>query len=243
MEESKRKEFELALRAEIKGDVSFDDYTLGIYATDASIFQITPVAVVLPRDEQDVISAVKIAEKHNVSIVPRGGGTSLGGQAAGTSLVIDFSKYMNNILEVNEKEKLLRAIEVILPESVKYMFGRVLAKERQSLARAIKKCVESQIFFAKPQTREQLMNSSYAKICQFKVDLTNNARHSDNSKEPKAEVITFLHQLADLKALFEQYNEMGKQLSKPPAKVSVHDILTFMFNVVSNNMYRPQWRH
>jgi FAD/FMN-containing dehydrogenase/Fe-S oxidoreductase len=108
MEDSKRQQFELELREGIKGDVSFDDYTLGIYATDASIFQIKPVAVVLPRDEQDVISAVKTAEKYKVSIVPRGGGTSLGGQAAGPSLVIDFSKYMNKILEVNEKEKWAR---------------------------------------------------------------------------------------------------------------------------------------
>ncbi len=64
--------------------------------------------MVLPRDEKDVISAVKTAEKYKVSIVPRGGGTSLGGQAAGPSLVIDFSKYMNKILEVNEKEKWAR---------------------------------------------------------------------------------------------------------------------------------------
>ena len=108
MEEEKMKQFRSDLKEAIKGDVSFDDFTRGIYATDASIYQIMPVAVVLPKDEQDVINSVKTALKYNVSIVPRGGGTSLGGQAAGHALVIDFSKYMNRILEVNLRERWAR---------------------------------------------------------------------------------------------------------------------------------------
>ena len=108
MEESILEQFELEIRQGVKGEVSFDDYTLGIYATDASTFQIMPVALVLPLDDEDVISAVKAARKFNVSIVPRGGGTSLGGQAAGPSLIIDFTKYMNRVLEVNVKERWVR---------------------------------------------------------------------------------------------------------------------------------------
>lgn len=83
-------------------------YTLGLYATDASIYQIMPVALVLPLDDEDVISAVKAARKFKVSIVPRGEGTSLGGQAAGPSLIIDFTKFMNRVLEVNVKGKWVR---------------------------------------------------------------------------------------------------------------------------------------
>jgi FAD/FMN-containing dehydrogenase/Fe-S oxidoreductase len=108
MEESLRKQFEQELRAGVKGEVSFDEYTLGIYATDASIYQLMPVALVLPRDEEDVIHAVGAARKFDVSILPRGGGTSLGGQAAGASLIIDFSKYMNLVLEMNVNERWVR---------------------------------------------------------------------------------------------------------------------------------------
>ncbi len=144
--------------------------------------------------------------------------------------------------KINEKEKSLRAIEVILPETVKYMFGKVLAKERKSLALAIKERVESQNIFEKQQIRAQLMNSSYAKTCQFKADLANKARHTQNSNGLRTEAIIFLHQLADLKALLGQHIYMIKRLSNPQAPVSVHDILTFMFNVVLNNMYRPQWQ-
>lgn len=108
MNGSDQRAFERALRAAIKGDVYFDRFTLGVYATDASIYQITPEAVVLPRDEADVRAAVQAAAHYGVSLLPRGSGTSLGGQAAGPSVVIDFSKYMNRILELNVAERWVR---------------------------------------------------------------------------------------------------------------------------------------
>jgi len=102
------KGFEQDLVKRIRGDVCLDEVTLGIYSTDASIYQIKPVAVVLPADEADVRAAVETAAEHGVSILPRGGGTSLGGQAVGASMVIDFTKYMNRILELNTSERWVR---------------------------------------------------------------------------------------------------------------------------------------
>ena len=100
--------FEQELRARVAGDVAFDDVTLGIYATDASIYQIKPVALVVPHDEADVRASVRIAADHKISILPRGGGTSLGGQAVGASMVLDFSKYMNQVIELNVEERWVR---------------------------------------------------------------------------------------------------------------------------------------
>jgi serine/threonine protein kinase len=145
-------------------------------------------------------------------------------------------------VKMNEKETSLRAIEAILPQTVRYMVDKVLAKERISLALAIKECVESQNIFEKQQIRNQLMNSSHAKTCQFKADLENNARRQQNPNGLRTEAITFLHQLADLKALLGHHIYMIKRLSDPQATITVYDILTFMFNVVRNNMYRPQWK-
>ncbi|MBW8041703.1 MAG: FAD-binding protein [Planctomycetes bacterium] len=108
MKETRLKDFEQALRHRIGGEVSFDDVTRGLYATDASIYQITPVAVIWPRDEADVLAAVKTAAEYNVNILPRGAGTSLGGQAVGPSMVVDFSKYMNKILELNVEDRWVR---------------------------------------------------------------------------------------------------------------------------------------
>ncbi len=107
-QETKLAGFEQAIRDRIRGDVIFDEVGRGIYATDASIYQIMPVAVVLPRDEADVCAAVQAAAEHNIGILPRGAGTSLCGQAAGASMVIDFSKYMNKILELNVEEQWVR---------------------------------------------------------------------------------------------------------------------------------------
>ena len=96
------------LKLHIKGDILTDDLSLGVYSTDASVYQIKPIVVVLPKDEADVIAAVKIASDHQVSILPRGAGTSLAGQAVGQSMVLDFSKYMNEIIEINVDEQWAR---------------------------------------------------------------------------------------------------------------------------------------
>jgi FAD/FMN-containing dehydrogenase/Fe-S oxidoreductase len=79
-----------------------------MYATDASHYQILPVAVILPKDESEVKKAVEIARENKIKILPRGGGTSLAGQTVGEALIIDFSKYMTKILEFNEQERWVR---------------------------------------------------------------------------------------------------------------------------------------
>ena len=96
------------LKSNIKGEVLDDDASLGLYSTDASIYQIMPEVIVLPKDDEDVLQAHKIAKDHNVSILSRGGGTSLAGQTVGKSMILDFSKYMNKILEINEEEQWVR---------------------------------------------------------------------------------------------------------------------------------------
>ena len=95
---SKKPLFIDELYRRIKGDVYDDPVTLGIYATDASIYQIIPFAVVCPKDEEDISTCLEIANKFQVPILPRGGGTSLAGQTVAEAIVIDFSKYMNRIL-------------------------------------------------------------------------------------------------------------------------------------------------
>ena len=108
MEENTTKSFQKALENRIRGDVSFDEMTLGIYSTDAGFYQMKPVAVVLPVDDEDVKAAVKTAAEFGISILPRGGGTSLGGQAIGHSMILDFTRYMNKIIELNAVERWVR---------------------------------------------------------------------------------------------------------------------------------------
>ncbi|HVV61068.1 MAG TPA: FAD-linked oxidase C-terminal domain-containing protein [Pseudolabrys sp.] len=94
---------ERRLKAELSGDVWFDRFTRGRYATDASHYQITPVGVVAPRTVEEAERAIAIARKEGVSVLPRGGGTSQAGQTVNSSLVIDCSKYLTRILDLDVK--------------------------------------------------------------------------------------------------------------------------------------------
>src|SRR4051794_10645061 len=92
-------ELESELKQAIGGEVRFDAYARALYSTDASIFQIEPIGVVIPRDSDDVAATLEITARHHAPVLPRGGGTSLAGQAVGRAVVIDFSKYMNRVLD------------------------------------------------------------------------------------------------------------------------------------------------
>ncbi len=85
------------LRRELEGDVFFDAYSRGRYSTDASMYQIQPLGVVVPRRHQDVLSAIQIAAEHDVPVLPRGAGTSQAGQTVGEALVIDGSKHLTSV--------------------------------------------------------------------------------------------------------------------------------------------------
>lgn len=98
-----------SLRQSLRGDVLNDTLSRGIYATDASMYQMMPMAVVLPRDREDLIAAVRICAEHQISILMRAGGTSLTGQTViQNGIVLDVSKYMNRLLEVNPEERWVR---------------------------------------------------------------------------------------------------------------------------------------
>jgi FAD/FMN-containing dehydrogenase/Fe-S oxidoreductase len=89
------------LRPEIEGEVLFDAFSRGRYATDASIYQIEPVGVVVPKRDEDVRVAVQIAREEGVPILPRGAGTSQAGQTVGRALVIDYTKHLNRLLKAD----------------------------------------------------------------------------------------------------------------------------------------------
>ena len=85
----------------LKGEVLFDTFSRGRYSTDASIYQIEPLGVVVPRDKEDVAAALAIAREEGVPVLPRGAGTSQCGQTVGRALVIDCSKRMDKVLSVD----------------------------------------------------------------------------------------------------------------------------------------------
>ncbi|MDQ2953837.1 MAG: FAD-binding protein, partial [Pseudomonadota bacterium] len=92
---------ERRLKAELAGEVLFDRFSRGRYGTDASHYQIMPVGVVVPRNMDEALRAIVLARAEGVSVLPRGGGTSQAGQTVNSSLVIDCSKYLTGLLELD----------------------------------------------------------------------------------------------------------------------------------------------
>ncbi|CCQ34335.1 FAD-linked oxidase domain protein [Halorhabdus tiamatea SARL4B] len=89
------------LEERIAGDVRFDEYSRQLYATDASAYEVLPIGVVFPRSTDDVASVVEYCAAREIPVLPRGGGTSLAGQTVNEAVVLDFTRYMDNVLETD----------------------------------------------------------------------------------------------------------------------------------------------
>lgn len=110
------------LRAQLRGDLLTDDLSRSLYSTDASLFQIKPLAVAVPRDEDDVVALVKFAAEHRVPLVGRGAGSGMAGESLGSGMIVDFSRHF-------------RAIEAVGSDWARVQPGVVLSQLNQRLAR------------------------------------------------------------------------------------------------------------
>ena len=93
------------LKGKLSGELYHDDLIKSIYATDASVYRILPLAVAYPKSKEDIKLLVAFAKTHKTSLIPRTAGTSLAGQCVGKGIVVDVSKYFTKILDLNEKEQ------------------------------------------------------------------------------------------------------------------------------------------
>ena len=112
-------ELATALERELAGEVRADAYTRHLFAADASLYAVEPLAVVFPRYADDVAAAVTLAARHGVPVVARGGGTSLAGQTAGgRGLVIDTSRHMNAIDAIDAEARRVRVQPGVVQEDL-----------------------------------------------------------------------------------------------------------------------------
>lgn len=96
------------LNTQLEGDLLTDQASLLLYATDASAYRELPVAIVRPKNSNDIKVLIAFAQAHNVPLIPRAAGTSLAGQVVGMGIVVDISRYMTQILEINQEERWVR---------------------------------------------------------------------------------------------------------------------------------------
>src|ERR1700687_2627351 len=97
-----------ALRLQVRGSVRFDDGSRALYATDGSNYRQVPIGVVLPHDADDALAAISVCREFGAPLLCRGGGTSLAGQCCNVAVVLDFSKYMASILEIDPARRIAR---------------------------------------------------------------------------------------------------------------------------------------
>ncbi|HKJ88880.1 MAG TPA: FAD-binding protein, partial [Gammaproteobacteria bacterium] len=101
-------DLERRLQSAVSGEVRFDAGSRGLYAKDGSNYRQPPIGVVVPRTVDDVVAAVGVCHHQGVPVLSRGAGTSLGGQCCNTAVVLDMSKYLNRVLDVDPERRVAR---------------------------------------------------------------------------------------------------------------------------------------
>ncbi len=112
-------ELERELKREVRGEVRFDRGSRALYATDGSNYRQIPIGLVVPRHAEDVIAAVSVCRRHGAPVLPRGAGTSLAGQCCNVAVVLDFTKYMNRILEIDPVQRIARVQPGVVLDSLR----------------------------------------------------------------------------------------------------------------------------
>ena len=113
-----------ALRRVVGGEVRFDSYTRHLFSRDASMYSIEPIGVVFPRDSSDVAAVVSTAAEFGVPVLPRGAGTSLAGQTVGQAIVLDLSRHMSQIIEIDAERRVARVQPGVVQEQLNLAAGR-----------------------------------------------------------------------------------------------------------------------
>ena len=108
-----------ALKRDVRGEVRFDLGSRALYATDGSNYRQIPIGLVVPRDAADVVAAVAVCRRYGAPVLPRGAGTSLAGQCCNVAVVLDFTKYMNRILEIDPIQRFARVQPGVVLDSLR----------------------------------------------------------------------------------------------------------------------------
>ena len=117
-------EIAAALRRAVGGEVRFDPYSRHLFSRDASMYAIEPIGVVFPRDADDVAAVVSTAGEFGVPVLPRGAGTSLAGQTVGQAIVMDLSRHMSRIIEIDAGQRRARVQPGVVQEQLNLAAAR-----------------------------------------------------------------------------------------------------------------------
>lgn len=211
------------LKKEIEGDLFFDNAHKVLYATDASAYRELPLAVSVPKSEEDIRKLILFANKQRTSLIPRAAGTSLAGQVVGHGIIVDISKYMTSIIEFNEEEHWVRVQPgVIRDELNMYLnkYGYFFGPETSTANRAMmggmvgnNSCGSNSIAFG--TTRDHLLEVKgfLSDGSPVVFNMVNQETFFEKSKKNNQEGIVYKN-IFDILSKEENRNEITKEFPK-----------------------------
>ena len=219
------------LTREMEGEVRFDQISRALYSSDASVYQIQPLGVVIPKNRQDVIRIVEICSRFRCPLTMRGGGTSQAGQAIGEGIQVDTSKYYNRVLEINAEERWARVEPGIVLDELNAQLapsGLRFAPDISTASRATiggmmanNSCGARSVLFGKTidHVLEQTVVLSDASIVQF--------RETDRSQIPEGDSLEAACYRTVLRLADEHAAEIDRRYPKILRRVGGYNLDAF----------------
>ena len=164
-----------------------------------------------------------------------------------TEIVADVSRafWRSALVEfqsrMNQKEQLLKAIFLTIPDSSKQMFKKVLSQDILATMEKIKRCISNQTVFESPQSRQRLLDSSPARINQLRIEFENKVKSMRHKSNNHASTIVLLKYLRTLKLHAEQQKQLLIRLEQEVSRISAYTLIGFMFNNLYKSMFREEW--
>ena len=184
---------ESELRAVVEGEVRFDLVSRALYSTDASVYQIQPAGVVIPKTRQDIVRTLDLCRKHRRPITMRGGGTSQAGQAIGEGVQVDVSKYFNRLLDVNAEERWARVEPGIVLDELNAQLASLKLRFAPDISTASRATIGGMIANNSAGARSVLYGKTIDHVLELTVLLADGGiahfRDIDRNEAPKGEGI------------------------------------------------------
>jgi FAD/FMN-containing dehydrogenase/Fe-S oxidoreductase len=225
-----------ALRAELEqagvGEVRFDTLSRALYSTDASVYQIRPLGVVIPKKREDILKTLEICRKHRAPITMRGGGTSQAGQAIGDGIQIDLSKYYNRLLEVNAEEHWARVEPGIVLDDLNAQLAPLKLRFAPDISTASRATIGGMMANNSAGARSVLYGKTIDHVLEQTVGLSDGSvvhfRDMKRNEVPSGETLEAKLYGATLRLASEHAQEIEKRYPKVVRRVGGYNLDEFV---------------
>src|SRR5579862_2023249 len=223
---------EVELRKQLEGEVRFDALSRALYSTDASVYKIRPLGVVVPKTREDIVRIVEICGRFRCPITMRGGGTSQAGQAIGAGIQIDTSKYFNRLVEVNAEERWVRVEPGIVLDELNAQLARLRLRFAPDISTASRATIGGMMANNSCGARSVLYGKTIDHVLEQTVLLGDGSivhfREMPRSEVPTGDTLEAACYRAVLGLAHEQATEIDRRYPKVVRRVGGYNLDEFV---------------